>query len=91
MVIAVIPPNTDVANEVVVVTGYTKSHVEKFCKTYFEGWERTKNITQFKYRKDIYLNSQGKTETPLVTISGGLADYEDGQVTLLDFDVYEGI
>jgi len=91
MFIAVLPPNSDIMDEVVVVYGHKKIHIEKFCETYFERWERTKNITRFKYRKDIYLNSQGKTETPLVTISGGVADYEDGQVTLLDFDVYEGI
>lgn len=91
MFIAVIPPNPDIVDEVIVVRGYKEAHVKKFCKTYFEGWERTENITPFKYRKDIYLNSRGKTETPLVTISGGVADYEDDQVTLLDFDVYEGI
>ena len=54
MFIAVIPPNSDVIDEIIVVRGYKESHVKKFCNTYFKSWKRTENITQFKYRKDIY-------------------------------------
>lgn len=89
--IGVIPPNPDVSDMVIIVNGHRKSHVNKFVKTYFQIWEQVEDFNSYKHQKVIDLNSRGKSKKPLVTVVGGVADYNSKKVTVLDYDDYEGV